>query len=60
MRLSKYTHSKSAALDHEHARDMAREIAKSWQAEHRSGYARRSKMLFARQKRILKLDRLRL
>ena len=43
---------------HEGARDMAREIARSW--EGRCRLRKKVEMLFAHLKRILKLDRLRL
>ena len=45
---------------HEHARDMAREIAKSWQGRTSRRLRKKVEMLFAHLKRILKLDRLRL
>ena len=44
---------------HEGARDMARQIAKSWEGR-TSRPRKKVEMLFARLKRILKLDRLRL
>ena len=45
---------------HEGARDMAREIAKSWQGRMSRRLRKKVEMLFAHLKRILKLDRLRL
>jgi hypothetical protein len=45
---------------HEGARDMAREIAKSWQGRTSRRLRKKIEMLFAHLKRILKLDRLRL
>ena len=45
---------------HEHARDMAREIAKSWPGRTSRRLRKKVEMLFAHLKRILKLDRLRL
>jgi uncharacterized protein with von Willebrand factor type A (vWA) domain len=45
---------------HEHARDMAREIAKSWVGRTSRRLRKKVEMLFAHLKRILKLDRLRL
>jgi hypothetical protein len=45
---------------HEHARDMAREIAKSWEGRASRRLRKKVEMLFAHLKRILKLDRLRL
>jgi hypothetical protein len=45
---------------HEGARDMAREIAKSWEGRMSRRLRKKIEMLFAHLKRILKLDRLRL
>jgi len=45
---------------HEGARDMARQIAKSWQGQTSRRMRKKIEMLFAHLKRILKLDRLRL
>ena len=45
---------------HEDARDMARQIAKSWQGRISRRLRKKVEMLFAHLKRILKLDRLRL
>jgi transposase len=45
---------------HEGARDMARQIAKSWQGRVSRRLRKKVEMLFAHLKRILKLDRLRL
>lgn len=45
---------------HEGARDMARQIAKSWEGRISRRLRKRIEMLFAHLKRILKLDRLRL
>jgi len=45
---------------YEGARDMAREIAKSWQGRTSRRLRKKIEMLFAHLKRILKLDRLRL
>ena len=45
---------------HEHARDRAREIARSWQGRTSRRLRKKVEMLFAHLKRILKLDRLRL
>jgi transposase len=45
---------------HEDARDMARQIAKSWQGRTSRRLRKKVEMLFAHLKRILKLDRLRL
>src|SRR3974390_43772 len=45
---------------HEHARDMARGIAKSWEGRVSRRLRKKVEMLFAHLKRILKLDRLRL
>src|SRR5208282_3079308 len=45
---------------HERARDMARDIAKSWQGRTSRRLRKKVEMLFAHLKRILKLDRLRL
>ena len=45
---------------HEHARDMARQIARSWQGRTSRRLRKKVEMLFAHLKRILKLDRLRL
>ena len=45
---------------HEHARDRAREIAKSWEGRASRRLRKKVEMLFAHLKRILKLDRLRL
>ena len=45
---------------YEGARDMAREIAKSWQGRTSRRLRKKVEMLFAHLKRILKLDRLRL
>jgi hypothetical protein len=45
---------------HEGARDMAREIAKSWEDRTSRRLRKKVEMLFAHLKRILKLDRLRL
>jgi hypothetical protein len=45
---------------HEHARDVAREIAKSWEGQVSRRLRKKVEMLFAHLKRILKLDRLRL
>jgi transposase len=45
---------------HEGARDMARQIAKSWQGRVSRQLRKKVEMLFAHLKRILKLDRLRL
>ena len=45
---------------HEGARDMAREIAKSWEGRTSRRLRKKVEMLFAHLKRILKLDRLRL
>jgi transposase len=45
---------------HEGARDMARQIAKSWEGGTSRRLRKRVEMLFAHLKRILKLDRLRL
>ena len=45
---------------HEGARDMARQIAKSWQGRASRRLRKKVEMLFAHLKRILKLDRLRL
>jgi transposase len=45
---------------HEGARDMARQIAKSWEGGRSRRLRKRVEMLFAHLKRILKLDRLRL
>jgi hypothetical protein len=44
---------------HEGARDMAREIAKSWEGRMSRRLRKKIEMLFAHLKRILKLDRLR-
>jgi hypothetical protein len=44
----------------EGARDMAREIAKSWEGRTSRRLPEKVEMLFAHLKRILKLDRLRL
>ena len=45
---------------HEDARDMARQIAKSWEGRISRRLRKKVEMLFAHLKRILKLDRLRL
>jgi transposase len=45
---------------HEGARDMARQIARSWQGRTARRLRKKVEMLFAHLKRILKLDRLRL
>jgi len=45
---------------HEGARDMARQIARSWQGSTSRRLRKKVEMLFAHLKRILKLDRLRL
>jgi transposase len=45
---------------HEGARDMARQIAKSWEGQTSRRMRKKIEMLFAHLKRILKLDRLRL
>jgi hypothetical protein len=45
---------------HEGARDLAREIAKSWEGRTSRRLRKKIEMLFAHLKRILKLDRLRL
>ena len=45
---------------HEGARDMAREIARSWEGRTSRRLRKKIEMLFAHLKRILKLDRLRL
>ena len=45
---------------HEHARDRAREIARSWAGRTSRRLRKKVEMLFAHLKRILKLDRLRL
>jgi hypothetical protein len=45
---------------HEGARDMARQIAKSWEGRISRRLRKKIEMLFAHLKRILKLDRLRL
>jgi hypothetical protein len=45
---------------HEGARDMARQIAKSWEGGTSRRLRKKVEMLFAHLKRILKLDRLRL
>src|SRR6516162_1729950 len=45
---------------HEHARDLARKIAKSWEGRASRRLRKKVEMLFAHLKRILKLDRLRL
>jgi transposase len=45
---------------HEGARDMARQIAKSWEGRTSRRLRKKVEMLFAHLKRILKLDRLRL
>src|SRR3974390_2222362 len=45
---------------HEHARDVAREIARSWEGRASRRLRKKVEMLFAHLKRILKLDRLRL
>jgi hypothetical protein len=45
---------------HEGARDMARQIAKSWEGGTSRRRRKKVEMLFAHLKRILKLDRLRL
>ena len=45
---------------HEHARDMARAIAQSWEGRVSRRLRKKVEMLFAHLKRILKLDRLRL
>jgi transposase len=45
---------------HEGARDMARQIAKSWEGRASRRLRKKVEMLFAHLKRILKLDRLRL
>jgi len=45
---------------YEGARDMAREIAKSWEGRTSRRLRKKIEMLFAHVKRILKLDRLRL
>ena len=45
---------------HEHARDKAREIARSWQGRTSRRLRKKVEMLFAHLKRILRLDRLRL
>jgi transposase len=45
---------------HEGARDMARQIAKSWEGQTSRRVRKKVEMLFAHLKRILKLDRLRL
>ena len=45
---------------HEGARDMARQIAKSWEGRISRRLRKKVEMLFAHLKRILKLDRLRL
>ena len=45
---------------YEVARDMAREIAKSWEGRTSRRLRNKIEMLFAHLKRILKLDRLRL
>jgi len=45
---------------HEGARDMARQIAKSWEGRTSRRMRKKIEMLFAHLKRILKLDRLRL
>ena len=55
-----YARSKSARSIHEHTRDMAREIAKSWEGRAWRRLRKKVEMLFAHLKRILKLDRLRL
>jgi uncharacterized protein with von Willebrand factor type A (vWA) domain len=47
-------------VDDEHARDMARAIAKSWAGRTSRRLRKKVEMLFAHLKRILKLDRLRL
>ena len=45
---------------HEDARDMARQIPKSWEGRISRRLRKKVEMLFAHLKRILKLDRLRL
>ena len=45
---------------YEGARDMAREIARSWEGRASRRHRKKIEMLFAHLKRILKLDRLRL
>ena len=45
---------------HEGARDMARQIARSWEGATSRRLRKKVEMLFAHLKRILKLDRLRL
>ena len=45
---------------YEGARDMAREIARSWQGQVSRRLRKKIEMLFAHLKRILKLERLRL
>jgi hypothetical protein len=45
---------------HEHARDVARKIAMSWEGRASRRLRKKVEMLFAHLKRILKLDRLRL
>jgi len=45
---------------HEGARDMARQIARSWEGGLSRHLRKKVEMLFAHLKRILKLDRLRL
>jgi hypothetical protein len=45
---------------YEGARDMAREIAKSWEGRTSRPLGKKIEMLFAHLKRILKFDRLRL
>jgi hypothetical protein len=45
---------------YEGARDMAREIARSWEGRTSRRLRKKIEMLFAHLKRILKLDRLRL
>lgn len=44
---------------YEGARDMARQIAKSWEGRTSRRHRKKIEMLFAHLKRILKLDRLR-
>lgn len=51
---------KVSRLIHEDARDMARQIAKSWEGRISRRLRKKIEMLFAHLKRILKLDRLRL
>ena len=52
--------SEQATQAYEGARDMAREIARSWEGRTSRRLRKKIEMLFAHLKRILKLDRLRL